>query len=145
MDQSVGVNAAMFFVHPYQPDVIYILDTVAGHVKRSDDGGSNWNVDQNLEAQLTWNYQIPLSSTDTLTDMKFDPNFPQARVAVGAGGAFMTIDGINWTRLLHTAALPGRPSACYLDSFSESTASLYVAFGGRSLVKIPGLLLTQIV
>ena len=57
------------------------------------------------------------------------------------GGAFMTIDGINWTRLLHTAALPGRPSSCYLNFLSEATATLYVAFAGRSLVKIPNLLL----
>ncbi len=149
--QSAGAqNAAKFFVHPYQPAVIYILDAIDGHVKRSDDGGATWNVDQNLEVQLTWNNQISIRSSDflsgmrILTDMKFDPNFPLARFAIGAGGAFMTIDGVNWTRLLHTAALPGRPSSCYLDSFSEPTAALYVAFGGRSLVKISGLLLTII-
>jgi hypothetical protein len=73
--------------------------------------------------------------------MQFDPNLFAARFGIGAGGAFMTIDGINWTRLLHTAALPGRPSSCYLDSLSEDTATLYVAFAGRSLVKIPNLLL----
>ena len=56
----------------------------------------------------------------------------------------MTIDGVNWTRLLHTATLPGRPSNCYLDSFCEATATLYVAFAGRSLAKIPDLLLTII-
>jgi hypothetical protein len=76
--------------------------------------------------------------------MKFDPNFFAARFAIGAGGAFMTIDGVNWTRLLHTAALPGRPSSCYLDSFSQASATLYVAFAGRSIVKIPDLLLAII-
>jgi hypothetical protein len=156
--RSVGAQAAIrFFVHPYQPQVIYILDhDVDGvHVKRSDDGGRTWNVDHNLEIQLTWNNTIPLSANDdmgglgehfdlVLTDMQFDPNFFAARFAIGAGGASMTIDGINWTRLLHTAALPGRPSSCYLDSFSEATATLYVAFAGRSVVKIPNLLLTII-
>lgn len=133
--------------------MIYILDT--DYVKRSDDGGQTWNVDQNLETQLTWNNQIPISANDDpggigehfdliLTDMKFDPNFTSARFAIGAGGAFMTIDDVNWTRLLHPAALPGRPSTCYLNSLSEATASLYIAFAGRSLVKITGLLLTNI-
>jgi hypothetical protein len=150
--KSAGAQSATrFFVHPYQPRAIYILDT--DHVKRSDDGGQTWNVDQNLETQLTWNHQIPISSDDNpagigehfdliLTDMQFDPNFFGARFAIGSGGAFMTIDGVNWTRLLHTAALSGRPSSCYNDSLSEATATLYVAFAGRSLVKIPGLLLT---
>jgi hypothetical protein len=157
--QSVGAQAAIrFFVHPYQPQIIYILDydaTAGTHVKRSDDGGITWNLDQNLETQLTWNKQILASTNDDpggigeyfdliLTDMKFDPNFFAARFAIGAGGAFMTIDGVNWTRLLHTAALPGRPSSCYLDSFSQASATLYVAFAGRSIVKIPDLLLAII-
>ncbi|MFN8473429.1 MAG: VCBS repeat-containing protein [Anaerolineae bacterium] len=152
--RSVGATmATRFFVHPYQPNVIYILDT--NHVKRSDDGGSTWKVDQSLETQLTWNNQISISSNAdpagigesfdlVLTDMKFDPNFFGARFAVGVGGAFMTIDGANWTRLLHSAALPGRPSSCYLDSMSQATATLYVAFAGRSIVKIPNLLLSII-
>jgi hypothetical protein len=135
-------SAISFFVDPYQPNLIYILDS--GNVKRSDDGGMIWNVDQNLETQLTWNHEIAISSNEILTDMKFDPNFTQAFFSIGVGGAFMTIDGENWTRLLHTSALPGRPSSCYVDSLSEATAALYVAFAGRSLVKITGLLLTII-
>jgi hypothetical protein len=155
--KSAGAKSAIrFFVHPYRPNVIYILDQdhVLGqdHVKRSDDGGATWHIDQNLATELTWNGQITISANVdpagigeffdlVLTDMKFDPNFFGARFAVGAGGAFMTIDGVTWTRLLHTAALTGRPSSCYLDSMSEATATLYVAFAGRSIVKIPNLLL----
>lgn len=156
--RSAGATAAIrFFANPYQPQQIYIidLDSQSGnHVKRSDDGGVTWNVDQNLETQVTWNNQILISNTDdsagigehfdpVLNDMKFDPN-TNARFAVGAGGAFMSIDGVNWTRLLHTSALSGRPSNCYLDSISSDTATLYVAFAGRSLVKITGLVLTTI-
>jgi hypothetical protein len=152
--KSVGAaKAGRFFVHPYLPNVIYILDQ--HHVKRSDDGGATWNVDQGLEKELTWNGQITITNNAdpagigeffdlVLTDMKFDPNFFAARFAVGAGGAFMTVDGVAWTRLLHTAALAGRPSSCYLDSMSEATATLYVAFAGRSIVKIPNLLLSVI-
>lgn len=158
--KSAGAKRAIrFFVHPYQPNVIYILDGdfILGqdHVKRSDDGGATWHIDQNLGTELTWNGQITISADDdpagigeffdlVLTDMKFDPNFLGARFAVGAGGAFMTVDGIAWTRLLHTAALTGRPSSCYVDSMSEATATLYVAFAGRSIVKIPNLLLSII-
>jgi len=146
---SVGARFAIrFFVSPYQPNLIYILDI--DHVKRSDDGGQTWNVDQSLETQLTWNNgnngiaisgaADPLGLGESfdliLTDMQFDPNHPLVRFAIGAGGAFITIDGVNWTRLLHPGALPGRPSSCYYDWISDAAPTLYVAFAGRSLVKI---------
>jgi hypothetical protein len=125
------------------------LDT--DHVKRSDDGGASWVVDQNLETQLTWNGQIaisnqadPLGGLDNsdlvLTDMRFEPTAPLLRFAIGVGGAFMTADGITWTRLLHAAALPARPSCCYYDSISEpGNPALYVSCAGRSLLKITDL------
>jgi hypothetical protein len=153
--KSAGAKPAVrFFVHPYQPQVIYLLD--ADGVKRSDDGGKTWQVDADLQGQLTWGGRIPISTSDdqaglqdhfdlVLTDMKFDPAYPLARFAIGVGGVFMTSDGTPWTRLLHTAALPGRPSSCYLDSQSESAAALYVAFADRSLMKIPGLSLSNII
>ena len=109
--------AFRFFVDPYRPKLIYILD--ADHVKRSDDGGATWVVDELLETQLTWGNQIAISTNDTssgigdyfdliLTDMKFDPNNPLVRFAVGEGGAFYTNDGVNWTTLLHAGAMAGR-------------------------------------
>ncbi len=155
---SAGATAAIrFFVNPYQPQEIYIIDldpNAGNHVRRSEDGGMTWNIDQNLETQVTWNGQIAISTSDdsagigehfdpVINDMKFDPD-TDARVAVGAGGAFLSIDGVNWTRILHTSALSGRASSCYLDSMSEDTATLYVAFAGRSLVKITGLVLAII-
>jgi hypothetical protein len=145
--RSAGAKSAMrVFVHPYQPNVVYLLDT--DHVKRSDDGGITWNVDQSLEMQLRWKTRIQISANDdtvgigehfdlVLTDMQFDPNNPLVRFAIGIGGVFMTTDGLNWTRLLHTGALPGRPSSCYYDWVSNPPErALYVAFAGRSLVKI---------
>jgi hypothetical protein len=81
-----------------------------------------------------------------LTDMQFDPSNPLIRFAVGTGGVFLTIDGVNWTRLLHAGALAGRPTNCYYDWISDPYApALYVAFAGRSLVKITDLLLNPIV
>ena len=141
--------AVRFFVSPYQPNLIYILD--ANHVKRSDDGGQTWHVDVNLETQLTWSRKIAFSTNDNtssvgdhfdliLTDMQFDPSNPRRRFAVGLGGAFMTDDGVNWVRLLHTGALAGRPANCCYDPVSNpSDPALYVAFAGRSVVKISRL------
>jgi hypothetical protein len=148
--RSVGANVAVrFFVSPYQPNVVYLLDS--DHVKRSDDGGQTWVIDQNLHTQLTWNGQISPIVDDrwssvgdlfdvVLTDMVFDPNNPTIRFAVGLGGAFMTTDGVSWTRLLHTGAFPGRPTNCFYDPVSNSTnPALYVGFAGRSVVKITDL------
>ncbi|HLZ85057.1 MAG TPA: hypothetical protein VKQ54_15945 [Caulobacteraceae bacterium] len=145
-----GANSAVrFFVDPYRPNLIYILDSDG--VKRSDDGGANWTADANLEKELTWNRQIALQTNDNtsgvgdhfdlvLTDMQFDPNDGGKRFAVGQGGAFYTFDGVNWTRLLHTGALPGRPANCYYDWITDpNVPALYVAFAGRSLVKITDL------
>lgn len=147
---SVGATYAVrFFVSPYQPNLIYLLDI--DHVKRSDDGGTTWVVDQNLEAQLTWNGEIVLSSNDNtsglgdhfdlvLTDMKFDPYNQSVRFAVGLGGAVGTVDGVTWTQLLNTEAIPGRPANCVYDGIANpDDPALYVAFAGRSLVKITDL------
>ncbi len=144
-----AIDAVRFFVDPYRPRLIYILDD--DHVKRSDDGGRTWQIDQNLETQLTWGGRIAISSDDVssgigdyfdlvLTDMQFDPGNPLVRFAVGEGGAFMTVDGVNWTCLLHAGALTGRPTNCYYDWISNpADPALYVSFAGRSLVKITQL------
>jgi hypothetical protein len=147
---SVGASHAVrFFVSPYLSNLIYILDS--NDVKRSDDGGKTWVVDSNLEAQLTWDHTIAISSDDNssgigdyldliLTDMKFDSNNPLMRFAAGKGGAFGTVDGVAWTQLLHSGALAGRPSNCYYDPITDpSDPALYVALAGRSLLKITQL------
>lgn len=154
-NSSVGANSATrFFVDPYRPNVIYILD--APNIKRSDDGGKTWNIDVSLETQLTWNYQIPITSDDdsiglgdhfdlVLTDMQFDPTNPGIRFAVGNGGVFLTIDAVNWTCLLNTGAMAGRPTNCFYDWISDPySPSIYVGFAGRSVVKITDLLLNPI-
>jgi hypothetical protein len=63
-----------------------------------------------------------------LIDMQFDPSNPLIPFAVGAGGVFLTIDGVKRTRLLHAGALTGRPTNCYYDWISDPYApALYVA------------------
>ena len=132
-----------------QPNVVYLLDM--DHVKRSDDGGQTWVIDQNLETQLTWNGQIALSIDDrssgmrdffdlVLTDMQFDPNNPTIRFAVGQGGAFMTTDGSSSTRLLPHRSISRTADELFLRSVSNSAdPAVYVAFAGRSVVKISEL------
>ena len=143
-------KAIRFFVNPYNPALIYIVDD--DHVRRSDDGGLTWLIDASLEQQLTCGGRIPFGRTgnedgqgDTLdvllTDMQFIPGNPRTRFAVGLAGAFRTRDGgVNWERLLDTGALRGRPSNCYFDRISDPVnPALYVSFAGRSIVKITGL------
>ena len=142
-------GATRFFVDPFRPNLVYLLDT--DHVKRSNDGGRNWVVDQELERQLTWNGQNAISSNDqssgigdffdlVLTDMQFDPADPLVRFAVGEGGAFGTADGARWIRLLHSGALCGRPANCYYDQVTDPfDPALYVSFAGRSVVKVTDL------
>ena len=142
-------EAVRFFVDPYRPNVVYLLDT--DHVRRSTDGGRTWKVDQALERQLTWNGQLAISSNDdssgigdhfdlVLTDMQFDPANPLVRFAAGEGGAFGTADGTRWTRLLHAGALCGRPANCFYDQATDPfEPALYVSFAGRSVVKITDL------
>jgi hypothetical protein len=143
-------SAVRFFVDPYRPDLVYILDATARHIMRSDDGGASWHVDQKLEKQLTAGHTIPLGRNETLpnvdhvdavlSDMQFHPFDPLARIAVGFAGVFQTADGVNWTRLLDTSALPGRPGNCYFDFISNpAEPAVYVGLDGRGLVKIASL------
>ncbi len=143
---GAGSNVAQrFFVNPYNPNVIYILD--AQDVKRSDDGGASWQQDASLEQQLTCGGRIPIARAAqsdlydnvevVLTDMQFDPYLQNVRFAIGEGGVFYTDDAVNWHRLLDTGAIPGRPMNIYYDCVSESGhGSLYVSFAGRGLLKI---------
>jgi hypothetical protein len=75
-----------------------------------------------------------------LSDMQFDAFDPNRRFAVGAAGAFMTLNGVTWQRLLDTGATRGLPTNCFLDQWSApSDPSLYVGFAGRGIVKISDL------
>ena len=151
---AVQTAALRFFASPYDPNVIYLLDK--DRVMRSNDGGVSWQVDGSLQQQLSRGPLIPVNRGEdddgqgdhldlVLTDMQFDPNDPGRRFAVGLGGAFMTRDGANWERLLDTGALRGRPSNCYFDGISNpSDPALYVAFAGRSIVKISALSLLSL-
>jgi hypothetical protein len=140
---GAGVGQAKrFFVNPYDPNLLYVIDDT--RIKRSDDGGTTWQVDESLERMVMCNGRIPANRdevSDTtqvvLSDMQFDPFDARRRFAVGLAGAFMTTDGVNWERLLDTGAMRGLPTNCFFDQFSvPSDPSLYVGFAGRGIVKI---------
>src|SRR5206468_7662182 len=84
---------------------------------------------------------LDLSAIDTLlVDMQFDPDDGLTRYAVGAAGAFFTVDGVHWNRLLDATALPGRPSSCYYDAVSDPCQrALYVGLAPRGIVKLSPL------
>jgi hypothetical protein len=135
-------EAKRFFVSPYEPNLLYVIDR--DRIRRSDDGGNTWHVDEDLDRMVTCNGRIPADRDEVgdttqvvLSDMQFDPFDGRRRFAVGVAGAFMTTDGATWQRLLDTGAMRGLPTNCFFDQWSEpSNPSLYVGFAGRSIVKI---------
>jgi hypothetical protein len=141
--------AFRYFVDPYRPNIIFLLD--AANVLRSEDGGETWVVDTSLEQQLTSDHAIPITQVENsseadkyidtlLNDMQFDPDDALTRFAVGCGGAFFTVDGINWNRLYDTGALASRPTSCYYDAFSNPCRrALYVGLSGRGILKLTQL------
>jgi hypothetical protein len=138
-------QAKRFFVSPYDPNLLYVID--GDRIKRSDDGGTTWQVDESLERMVTCNGRIPADRDEVgdttqvvLSDMQFDPFNPGLRFAVGLAGAFMTTDGVTWQRVLDTGAMRGLPTNCFFDwSSAPSDPSLYVGFAGRGIVKISDL------
>src|SRR5262249_10301759 len=112
-----ATKALRFFVSPYDPNLIYIIDQNA--IKRSDDGGVTWSVDTSLDTEATENGAFPYNGgASVLKDMVFDRREPETRFAVGNAGVFYTLDGVNWNRLLSTTALPSHPVSAYFDSVS---------------------------
>lgn len=138
-------EARRFFVDPYDPKLIYILDKDG--IKRSDNGGQSWEKDARLDKAVTDNgmfsYEIPFFNANTvgetavINDMVFDPVERSTRFAIGNAGVFFTVDGRNWTRLLSTTALPGYPVAAYFNRISDPlNRALYVAFNGRGILQL---------
>ena len=46
-------QAKRFFASPYDPNLLYIID--GSRIKRSDDGGATWQVDESLKRMVTCN------------------------------------------------------------------------------------------
>lgn len=133
---TTATKARRFYVDPYNPNTIYLLDNLA--VKRSDDGGATWAVDASLDNAVTENHRYSYTGDfSVLKDIIFTRGEDGTRFAVGNAGVFYTLDGRNWRRLLSTSALPSHPVAAYFDNISDPCdRALYVALAGRGLLRI---------
>jgi hypothetical protein len=131
-----AAHARRFYVDPYNPNTIYLLDDDA--VKRSDDGGATWTVDVSLDNAITEGHAYSYRGDfAVIKDIIFVRGEDQTRFAVGNAGVFYTLDGTNWARLLSTSALPSHPVSAYFDGISDPCdRALYVGLDGRGILRI---------
>jgi photosystem II stability/assembly factor-like uncharacterized protein len=130
--------AEQWFVDPYDPDLIYVLD-VEG-VKLSFDGGGTWYLDTPLTTAVTGGGLLTISPS-LLQDMHFCHEEPQTRFAMGTAGVFCTMDwGESWFSVLNSIAFPGRPESGFFDPVSDpNDRAFYVECESRSVLRIGGL------
>ena len=128
--------ARRFFVNPYDPAEIYLLDVDSVHY--SNDGGRSWHADKPLHDMLTDNGQYQTSCNDTwcvMNDIIFDRN-TQMRFALGIAGVFYSQDGKSWPRLIDPKAMPCKPRGAWFDPLTDpNDPSLYVALDGRGILR----------
>ncbi len=131
-------NALQWFVDPFDPKVIYVLD--AAGMKISVDGGNSWFADVAMTNALTGGGKLRISAS-LLQDMQFSRGERQTRFAVGTVGVICTMDfGVFWFPILHSIALPGQPESGFFDPLSNpSDRAFYVECLGRSVLRIGGL------
>ena len=131
-------SALRWFVDPYEPNTIYVLD--ADGVKVSVDGGSRWDFDARFTRVITVGGKLTISAS-LLQDMLFMRGERQTRFAFGTAGVFWTEDfGVEWFPLMNSIALPGRPESGFFDPLSDQTdRALYVDCEGRSILRIGGI------
>jgi BNR/Asp-box repeat len=131
-------SAFSWFVDPYDPDVIYVLD--AQGMKISTDAGASWFFDTAMTNALTGGGKLAISAS-LLQDMQFSRGERQTRFAMGTAGVLCTMDfGIYWFQVLNSVALPGRPESAFFDPISDQTdRAIYVDCEGRSILRVSGL------
>jgi photosystem II stability/assembly factor-like uncharacterized protein len=131
-------SALRFFVDPYNPDLIYILDS--DRIRLSLDGGSSWLDDINLTLTMTGNGRLGISTASAaaiLSDMLFVRSNRSRRFALGGAGVMMTDNGVDWQCLVNSIALPSLPQSAFYDGVSDpSNPSLYVMADGRSVMRL---------
>ena len=142
-------GAERFFVNPYKPGLLYVMDSIGTIWRGADTGGTytgsyTWQVDEALNTAVTESGTLVPVTTfnggmlDTvLWDMVFDANDVNRAFAIGDGGVFFSPDGQRWVRFLSALALPGHPIAAYLDSVSDpSNPALYVGLDNQGVVRL---------
>ncbi|MFQ5652030.1 MAG: WD40/YVTN/BNR-like repeat-containing protein, partial [bacterium] len=131
--------ARRFFVNPWNPDLLYLIDD--NEVRVSTTRGRTWNPERGLtraiSANDTWQVTNCGNHHCLLNDMAFDPTNRNRRFAAGLAGVFFTADGSNWFRLLDTRAVPSRPLSLWFDPISnQEDATLFVACIGRGILRL---------
>jgi len=131
-------SALRWFVDPYEPNTIYVLDQDG--VKVSVDGGSSWIFDARFTRVITADGKLTISAS-LLQDMLFLRGERQTRFAFGTAGVFWTEDfGVEWFPVVNSIALPGRPESGFFDPLSDpSDRALYIECEGRSVLRIRGI------
>ena len=90
-------------------------------------------------------FKVPLDDSfyDTegiINDMLFDPDDPARRFVVAYTGAYFTVDGLRWGRMMSTTALPQHTQMAMLDTVSDAcNHALYIATGGRGMLRLKPL------
>ncbi len=140
---SGAASAARYFVNPYDPTEIYIVESSpgvdsAGH--RTREGvkrwvGGHWAVDAALTTAATNNRKFTMGCSSfpscLINDMIFVPG-EQTRFIAGKAGVFYSLDGRTWRRLFTTEEIPSVPSALAFDKYARS---LYVGLNGRGMIR----------
>lgn len=131
-------KALSFFVDPYRPEIIYLVD-ISG-IKVSLDGGDSWLPELALTQAVTAGGKIMSPTATVMSDMLFCRGESSTRFAFGDAGVFCTINGFEWFTLLDAIAIPGRPESGFFDPLSDpSDRALYVELEGRSILRLGGI------
>jgi len=133
---SVQAGTALsWFVNPYDPDEIYVLDYSG--VKFSTDGGQSWLYHIAMTHAVTANGLLTISPS-LLQDMQFSRGEHPTRFAVGRAGVACSLDyGASWFHVLNSVAIPGIPESGFFDPISnQDDRAFYVECQGRSVLRI---------
>jgi hypothetical protein len=132
---QTATSARRFFVNPFHPANIYILDDTA--VKTSLDRGVSWLVNTSLTRAVTNGGRLKLNPSTALTDMQFGRGEGLTAFALSHAGVACTVDGTEWRLLLSSIAMPGLPESAFFDAVSNPLdRALYVSLGGRSVLRL---------
>ena len=130
--------AGRFFADPFNPLLIYVLDT--GVFRVSLDGGQSWIADTALTAAMTGGGKLDTTVNGVVRDMLFVRTERFTRFAFGSAGVMYTVNGIEWETLLNSIALGGCPESGFFDGITDPlNRTLYVELEGRSVLRLSGI------
>ncbi|HXT16827.1 MAG TPA: hypothetical protein VN706_14405 [Gemmatimonadaceae bacterium] len=148
------MTAQSLWVNPYDPQEIWV--TATHDIESTRDGGLHWNAETHLTAIATANGTQRFTCRQyfcPLQQVLFVHTEPDVRIAVlhPRGLAFSRDRGLHWTPIERLRGLNGLhvdsladvhawPQSAWYDPAPQTNGwtSLYVAFGGRSVIRLDG-------